>query len=123
MTPRAFSQLIERVPNFVQIMGECESKEWITKIPGFEDDAGGNLWVLFKLRRVDEVIEDDDDKAWYQGDLYESFNDLDWINDPPRPLELLVQQFFLGQVPMWSHGDNNPMRVMHEAVRFVAATY
>lgn len=110
------------VPAFRRIMGECSSKEWVARIPGYEDDAGGSLWVLLKVRKITDTDQDEPEVLFF-AELFECFTDIDWFDRTLCPLELLVEQFFTGKRGFWTKEGDNPLVLMHAAVQEVAVSF
>lgn len=115
----AFSRLRVPFPKFTQIMGECSSKEWIARVSSSESD-GEYLWALLKVGSLRDSSEELEDQ--FIAELFEHCSDIDWLSGGIHPLEMMIDQCFLSQLPVWSKMDRNPIELIHEAALYVALT-
>lgn len=110
-----------RIPKFRQIMGECCTKEWVAKIPGYGNEGeDGDMWVLMELKDLSEYCEELEDM--WEVRLYDAFADIDW-HERSNWDEELVRQFFMNEPPFFETMGNDPLVLMHEATVYAALTY
>ncbi len=117
--PKRRRAFLGKFPRFTQIMGECESREWVTRIPGYTGDDGSDLWVLLRVRQVNEVGEPDE----YWAELFECYSSVDWT-DPSSWNELTVELTFGIHGSPSQHFDGTSALVLfYEVAQYVALSY
>ena len=102
---------------FTEIMGECCTKEWIAKLPNCGDDEGNEYWVLIQSTALGEYCAELEGE--FNVAVFASYNNIDWVNDPPHPLELLVEQFFTHQRHEWQASGPDVLELLTRARRYV----
>lgn len=99
---------------FQQILGECDSKEWASKL---SNEGESPLWAMIKLTNLNEHSEELE--GCFLIELSLSSTDINWL-DPEvqgsKHFELLVEQQFT-DTRMQELGDN-PLELLYECVSF-----